>query len=84
MAEAVAIRVKKLRWLCRRGMKELDVLLEDFLARHDQNLTAGCWPELESLLAQEDDLLWDWLQQPAREQAAPYHELLHKIRRGPE
>jgi antitoxin CptB len=84
MAEADAIRVKKLRWLSRRGMKELDVLLEDFLDCHKQNLAAGFWPELETLLAQEDDLLWDWLQQPATEQAAPYRELLHKIRLGPE
>jgi succinate dehydrogenase flavin-adding protein (antitoxin of CptAB toxin-antitoxin module) len=52
-------------------MKELDVLLEDFLARHEQELMAGGWPELETLLYSEDDLVWDWLQQPAREQAAP-------------
>jgi antitoxin CptB len=84
MADASAIRVKKLRWLCRRGMKELDVLLEHFLDRHEQNLTTGCWPELETLLQHEDDLLWDWLQQPATEQAAPFRELLHKIRSGPE
>lgn len=50
----------RLRWRCRRGMRELDVLLERWLARR--------WPEagpadrerFEKLLACEDDALWDW------------------------
>jgi len=77
-----ASRVSKLKWLCRRGMKELDVLLERFLDQHQQLLMDGCWPELESLLQNEDDLLWDWLQQPACESAAAYREVLEKIRAG--
>lgn len=75
-------RVNKLRWLCRRGMKELDVLLENFLAVQEQQLMDGSWPELESLLQNEDDLLWDWLQQPDSDQAAPYRAVLERIRRG--
>jgi succinate dehydrogenase flavin-adding protein (antitoxin of CptAB toxin-antitoxin module) len=64
-------------------MKELDVLLEDFLARHEQELMAGGWPELETLLYSEDDLVWDWLQQPASKQAAPFRDVLQIIRSGP-
>ena len=75
-------RVSRLRWHCRRGMKELDVLLERFLHRHRQPLAAGRWPELETLLETEDDLLWDWLQNPDAEQAAPWRPLLERIRRG--
>lgn len=55
-------RYSRLRWLCRRGMKELDVLLEAFLEKHHDALVQGAYPELEDLLASEDDLLWDWLQ----------------------
>ena len=54
-------RVKKLRWQSRRGMKELDVLLEAFFARQAESLHAGEWPELEDLLSQEDDVLFDWI-----------------------
>ena len=54
-------RVKKLRWRSRRGMKELDVLLEAFLARQTDSLIEGKWPELEGLLQQEDDVLYDWI-----------------------
>ena len=75
-------RVSKLKWLCRRGMKELDVLLERFLDQHQQQLLDGRWPELESLLQNEDDLLWDWLQQPACEPAAAYRGVLEIIRAG--
>lgn len=54
-------RVKKLRWKSRRGMKELDVLLEAFFDTQAESLLAGGWPELEEFLAQEDDALLDWV-----------------------
>ena len=54
-------RIKKLRWQSRRGMKELDVLLEAFLAKQAGPLLDGAWPQLESLLGQEDDVLFDWV-----------------------
>jgi antitoxin CptB len=79
-----ASRVSKLKWICRRGMKELDVLLERFLQQQNQALINGSWPQLESLLETEDDQLWDWLQQPSCEQATAYRELLEVIRSGAE
>ena len=54
-------RVKKLRWQSRRGMKELDVLFEAFFVKQAGPLLAGAWPELEALLEQEDDVLFDWV-----------------------
>ena len=54
-------RVRKLRWQSRRGMKELDVLLEAFLESQAEVLHAGGWPEIESLLSREDDVLFDWV-----------------------
>jgi antitoxin CptB len=54
-------RLKKLRWQSRRGMKELDVLFEAFFAQQSELLIAGHWPQLEELLSQEDDVLFDWV-----------------------
>jgi len=54
-------RVKKLRWQSRRGMKELDVLFESFFARQAEPLLDGAWPQLEVMLGQEDDVLFDWI-----------------------
>ena len=42
-------------------MKELDVLLEAFMAQQAESLAAGDWPQLEGLLRQEDDVLFDWI-----------------------
>jgi succinate dehydrogenase flavin-adding protein (antitoxin of CptAB toxin-antitoxin module) len=42
-------------------MKELDVLFEVFFDQQVKSLLAGGWPELENLLAQEDDVLFDWI-----------------------
>jgi len=50
-----------LRWKSRRGMKELDVLLEFFFEDQAELLSAGGWPELEDFLKQEDDVLFDWV-----------------------
>lgn len=52
--------LKRLRWRCRRGMKELDQLLERWLDR-----AYAASPERERgvflrLLDCEDDKLWRW------------------------
>lgn len=73
-------RTRKLKWQSRRGMKELDLLLERFIEQHQQALAAGRWPELEALLAIEDDVLWQWLQEPASRDAEPFRPLLETIR----
>ena len=42
-------------------MKELDVLFESFLEQQAEALGNGEWPELDELLEQEDDVLFDWI-----------------------
>jgi antitoxin CptB len=76
-------RASKLKWRCRRGMKELDLLLEQFVDGHREALSAGQWPELEALLEAEDDTLWDWLQNPATPAAKQFRDLLERIRHVP-
>ena len=50
----------RLRWRCRRGVRELDVLLERFL---DAGLaeTSDARADCEQLLEQPDPLLIEWL-----------------------
>ncbi|HCO43330.1 MAG TPA: succinate dehydrogenase assembly factor 2 [Gammaproteobacteria bacterium] len=48
-----------LRWRCRRGKKELDVLLARFLERHLAGLDAAQRAAFERLLALEDEDLLD-------------------------
>lgn len=48
-----------LRWRCRRGKKELDVLLARFVERHLAGLDAAQRAAFERLLALEDEDLLD-------------------------
>ena len=71
--------IKRLRWRCRRGMRELDQLMLRYLD--------GRWPMADDaerkqflrLLDCEDDKLWAWFM--GREQAADreLHELVQRI-----
>jgi antitoxin CptB len=48
-----------LRWRCRRGKKELDLVLARFLERHLAGLDAAQRAAFERLLALEDEDLLD-------------------------
>ena len=50
--------IDRLRWHCRRGMLELDLLLNRFLDRHLLSLTADDLTRFEEVLEFEDDDLW--------------------------
>jgi antitoxin CptB len=51
----------RLRWRCRRGMKELDVLLERWLARDAASATASTLSTFENLLGLQDPELARYL-----------------------
>jgi antitoxin CptB len=51
----------RLRWRCRRGMQELDLLLGRWLESRWPNAGAEMQSAFEQLLECEDDLIWDWL-----------------------
>ena len=55
------ITVAKLGWQCRRGMLELDVILEPFLNQHFAQLTAEMQALFERLLKEADPDLYTWL-----------------------
>ena len=47
----------KLRWQCRRGVKELDVVLSEYLDNHYSQANAKEQQDFEDLLRLEDPLL---------------------------
>jgi len=51
----------KLRWQCRRGMLELDVILNHFVDQHWLSLDNRLKAELEKLLCYSDRQLQKWL-----------------------
>jgi antitoxin CptB len=54
MAEA-----DRLRWQCRRGMLELDLVLTKFLNRHVERLSSAEMKAFRRLLDYPDNDLWD-------------------------
>lgn len=51
---------RRLRWQCRRGHLELDLLLHAFFERHYAKLGTAEQQALGRLLACPDDTLWSW------------------------
>jgi antitoxin CptB len=54
-----AAQLNRLRWHSRRGLLELDLVLERFWARHGESLSADQARDLEEVLALEENDLWD-------------------------
>ena len=52
--------LSRLRWRCRRGMRELDQLLTRWLEWDYPNADATQRAVFEKLLVCEDDQLWRW------------------------
>jgi len=50
---------ERLKWKCRRGLLELDLVLERFLRAEGEMLSAGDALVLGELLEQADNDLWD-------------------------
>ena len=54
------VEISRLRWQCRRGMLELDLLLTDFLDTRYGSLTPGEQASFNRLLRQSDQTLLTW------------------------
>jgi antitoxin CptB len=52
--------ISRLRWRCRRGMRELDQLLTRWLDREYPGADPALRAAFAKLLACEDDSLWRW------------------------
>lgn len=54
-------RIAKIKWQCRRGMLELDLILMPFIADGLDTLTTAELANLETLLSVPDPMLYAWL-----------------------
>ena len=54
-----AQELNRLRWQCRRGLLELDLVLERFLERHGEHLQGEHLASFKSLLEYPDNRLLD-------------------------
>ena len=78
--DADAIELKRLRWQCRRGMREMDMLLERWLDRYFLAANSEHRHQFTQLLLTEDDLLWDWIMEKNLPDDPALLELLHQVR----
>jgi len=60
MSEADELELKRLRWRCRRGMRELDQLFGRYLDRKWAHASDVDREVFLRLLDCEDDKLWRW------------------------
>ena len=73
----------RLRWKCRRGMKELDLLLEGYLDNRYPGASAEEQGAFRALLDMQDPELFDYVigrQQPATKEQ---RRVVHALRRTP-
>ncbi|MCW5598131.1 succinate dehydrogenase assembly factor 2 [Nitrosomonas sp.] len=73
---------ERLRWRCRRGMLELDLLLQRFLEQYASQLDEAQLKMFETLLSLPDNELWDIItskKETTNEHLRPLIKLLQQI-----
>jgi len=53
--------LSRLRWRCRRGTREMDILLESFLDRYYGDLSESERKSFDRLLDESDADIFDWI-----------------------
>ena len=72
----------ELRWKCRRGMLELDLLLNRFLDKHYASLDSQAEASLVSLLDYPDQVLHDVLVNGVRSADEDIDRIVRRIRQA--
>lgn len=75
--------LRRLRWRCRRGMRELDQLLERYLERAWRQAPTAERGVFLRLLETEDDKLWQWFMGHERSPDDALQQLVERIRSLP-
>jgi antitoxin CptB len=75
-------RLRRLGWRCRRGMLELDMLLQRYLAGAGPGLAEADLVALEALLDCSDQELWQWLLGAATPPTGGLGDVVARIRRA--
>lgn len=72
--------IKRLRWRCRRGTRELDALLGGWLDEQGARADAQTLAAFDALLDEPDPQIWDWLMSYARAPRVDWQEIVDAIR----
>ena len=70
---------KQLKWRCRRGVRELDVLFDRFLQDHHANLSDENKTAFEQLLDVQDPVIMDWLFDRSRPDAQNLENIIEVL-----
>jgi antitoxin CptB len=79
-AVATLVELNRLRWRCRRGMLENDLILERFLDARGEAITDREIATLDRLLQLGDNELWDLLSGRQESEDAAVKPLLEALR----
>ena len=74
-------RMERLRWRCRRGLLELDVVLKNFLDQGYASLTPAEQDAFDKLLAVPDNILWAYVQGSENPPEKELSQIVSKIRK---
>jgi len=80
MSDCVEPTAAQLRWQCRRGMLELDYVLEQYLEAHYQGADDGEKARFRALLSAQDPELQAWLLNGLAHPDPAFRPLIAKIR----
>jgi antitoxin CptB len=79
---SIAAEVSRLRWQCRRGMLELDLLLNRFLDAGFVELDPAGRTDFVRFLGYQDQIIHDWLMGRAVPADAPLRRLVVRIQQA--
>ncbi len=79
-SEESLIELSKLRWHCRRGVKELDVVLSNYLENHYLKSTPESKAAFKELLQLEDPILMSLLMDYQQADNQHHNLVLDKIK----
>ncbi|MBL4661526.1 MAG: succinate dehydrogenase assembly factor 2 [Alcanivoracaceae bacterium] len=68
-----------LQWRCRRGTKELDVVLTQFLDNNYEQLSAAELMIFDELLSTQDTQLWYWISGQQQVDSSLFRAIIDKI-----
>lgn len=72
--------LKRLRWRCRRGMRELDQLLGWYLDVRYEKVDDATKGAFSTLLEEQDPQLWNWLSGQVVPTQADWRCIIDEIR----
>ncbi len=70
----------RLSWQCRRGMLEVDIVLQRFLEHHARDLEASELRSFKELLELPDNDLWDLIVGRAEATRPEWHKVIDQLR----